>query len=243
MFSPPAVMISSKAQTGKTDLETDQSHRHTLKSLRKVEGQIEEEGKETFNPSSDEEEPVLVLFAQVTRAQPAVRVQSLLGLLGHVEVTHEHMAAPEADFTHSILVRVVHLRLTPGKVHAAALGDKTQFKVTRLWPSCGVLSGSGKEPGELEGLRLGDGVRAAALTHAVQLIKRNVQTEEELQGVFGDRSGARVALAAAVQPQGLPHFFKHQLFGDLIAESCVACRFASEETRSVQGRIHTQQKH
>lgn len=62
--------------------------------------------------------------------QPALGIQSLLGLLGHVEVTHEDVAAPEADFTHSILVWVVQLRLTPGKVDTAALGDKT-FKATQ----------------------------------------------------------------------------------------------------------------
>lgn len=75
-------------------------------------------------------------------------------------------------------------------------------------------------------------MRAAALAHAVQLVQWNVQAEEELQGVFGDGGGARVAPAAAVQPQGLAHFFKHKLFGDLIAEGCLACRSASEDTKA-----------
>lgn len=74
---------------------------------------------------------------------------------------------------------------------------------------------------------------AAALAHAVQLVKRNVKTEEELQGVFGDGGGARVAPGAAVQPQGLAHFFKHKLFGDLIAEGCLARRSSSGETKAV----------
>lgn len=75
-----------------------------------------------------------------------------------------------------------------------------------------------KVPGEFEGLGLGDGVRSGALAHAVQLVQRNVEAEEELQGVFGDGSGARVALFAAVQAQSLAHFFEHELFGDVVAE-------------------------
>lgn len=71
----------------------------------------------------------------------------------------------------------------------------------------------------------------AALAHAVELVERDVQTEEELQRVLGDGGGARVALGAALQPQGLAHLLKHQLFGDLIAEGRVACVSAPEDTQ------------
>lgn len=74
-------------------------------------------------------------------------------------------------------------------------------------------------------------MRSGALTHAVQLVQRNIQAEEELQGVFGDGSGARVALTAAVQPKSLAHLSEHQLFGYVVAERCTACRAASEERR------------
>lgn len=68
-------------------------------------------------------------------------------------------------------------------------------------------------PGELEGVREGDGVRSGALAHAVQLVQRDIQAEEELQGIFGDGCSPCVALVAAVQAQGLTHFFEHKLFG------------------------------
>lgn len=67
----------------------------------------------TFDSSGDEEESVLVMFAQVTGVQPALGIESLLGLVGHVEVTHEDVTAPEADLAISLLVRVVQLRLAP----------------------------------------------------------------------------------------------------------------------------------
>lgn len=72
-------------------------------------------------------------------------------------------------------------------------------------------------------------MRSSALAHAVQLVHRDIQAEEELQGVFSDGRGACVALSAAVQPQGLAHLFEHNLFGDVIAERCAACCSASEE--------------
>lgn len=65
-------------------------------------------------------------------------------------------------------------------------------------------------------------MRSGALAHAVQLVQRNVQAEEELQGIFGDGSSACVALVAAVQAQGLTHLFEHKLFGYVIAEWCAA---------------------
>lgn len=77
-------------------------------------------------------------------------------------------------------------------------------------------------PGEPEGIVAGDGVRAAALAHAVQFAQRNVEAEEELQGVFGDGRGACVTLGAAVQAQGLTHLFEHKLFGYVIADRSAA---------------------
>lgn len=77
-------------------------------------------------------------------------------------------------------------------------------------------------------------MRSGALAHAVQLVQRNIQAEEELQGVFGDGSGACVALVAAVQAQGLTHLFEHQLFGYVIAERCAASCCASEERRKTK---------
>lgn len=78
-------------------------------------------------------------------------------------------------------------------------------------------------PGKSEGLWFGDGVGSGALAHAVELVEGNIQAEEELQRVFGDRGGACVAFVAAVQAQGLAYFLKHKLFGNLIAERCTAC--------------------
>lgn len=87
-----------------------------------------------------------------------------------------------------------------------------------------------KVPGEPEGIGEGDGVRPGAFTHAVQLIHRDVQAEEELQGVFGDGCGACVALGAAVQTQSLTDLFEHKLFGYLIAECwATSCPTSEEE--------------
>lgn len=105
-----------------------------------------------------------------------------------------------------------------------------------------LLSKDINVPGELEGFRAGDGVRSAALAHAVQLVQRNIKAEEELQGVFGDGSGACVALAAAVQAQGLTHLLEHKLFGYLIAErraaSCCTSEKRQKKTLSLSFRSH-----
>lgn len=77
-------------------------------------------------------------------------------------------------------------------------------------------------------------MRSAALAHAVELVEWDVQAEEEFQGVFGDGSGARVALGAAFQPQGLAHLLEHELFGYLIAERCLACCSTPERHEPVQ---------
>ncbi len=84
-------------------------------------------------------------------------------------------------------------------------------------------------------------MRSGALAHAIQLIERNIQTEEELQGIFGDGSRTCVALLATVQSQGLAHLFEHKLFGYVIAECAASCS-ASEErqkTPSVSVFSHT----
>lgn len=82
---------------------------------------------------------------------------------------------------------------------------------------------SARIPGKSEGLGQRDGVRASALAHAVQLVQRDVQTEEELQGVFGDGCGPCVALGAAIQSQSLAHLFEHKLFGNVVAEGWTSC--------------------
>lgn len=82
----------------------------------------------TFNPPGDEEESVLIMFAQVARVQPSLCIQSLLRLLRHVEVTHEHVTTPEADLSVSLFVWVVQLRLTPWDLFTtAAEQKKTKF--------------------------------------------------------------------------------------------------------------------
>lgn len=63
MFSPPAVMISSEDQRART---------HKLTDSKKEGMTLKKRGNETFDPPSDEEESILVLFAQVTRVQPAL---------------------------------------------------------------------------------------------------------------------------------------------------------------------------
>lgn len=173
--------------------------------------------RNTFNPPGDEEEAVLVVFSQVTWVQPALCIQSLLRLLWHVEVTHEHVTTPEADFSVSLLVRVVQLRLAPWDLFTTAAEQNTFSSFTFLSLVSDALDQykdvNVNVPGEFVGVGAGDGVRSGALAHAVQLVQRDVQAEEELQRVFGDGCCACVALAAAIQAQGLTHLFEHKLFG------------------------------
>lgn len=86
-------------------------------------------------------------------------------------------------------------------------------------------------PGELEGLRDGDGVWSGALAHAVQLVQRNVQAEEELQGVFGDGGSSCVALVAAIQAQSSTHLLENQFFCELITHWCTASCSVSTGTQ------------
>jgi len=188
--------------------------KHSLSYLHEQEQIRPGSAPHTFDSPGDEEEPALVVFAEVPGVQPAVVVQGLLRPLGHVEVPHEDVAAPEADLAVALLVRVVQLRLAARDLFAAACGATTDIYESPTFFESDVKSQKkGCVPGELEGLGGGDGVRPAALAHAVQLVHGDVQAEEELQGVFGDGGGARVAPAAAVQAQGLAHLFEHQLFG------------------------------
>lgn len=78
----------------------------------------------TFDTTGDEEKPVVV-FAQVARVQPAVFVDGFLRLVEHVEVTHEDMAAPEADLTVSLLVGAVQLCFTSWDLFTTTIGQKT----------------------------------------------------------------------------------------------------------------------
>lgn len=172
------------------------------------------------------------MLAQVTRVQPALRVQRLLRLVGHIEVTHKDVASPEADLAVSLLVFVVQLCFAPWELDTAAAREQSCNSPASISRSL-QTSNQCKEknvPGELEGIVAGDGVRAAALAHAVQFAQRNVEAEEELQGVFGDGGGACVALGAAVQAQGLTHLFEHKLFGYVIADRSAAwCRIPGEK--------------
>lgn len=59
--------------------------------------------------------------------QPALCIESLLCFVGHVEVTHEDVAAPEADLTVSLLVRVVQLRLAPWDLYTTTAGQNSIF--------------------------------------------------------------------------------------------------------------------
>lgn len=78
----------------------------------------------TFDSPSDEEESLLVVFAQVTRVQPALFIQSIFRLVGHVKVPHEDVATPEADFTISLLVWVVQLCFAPWDLFTTAAKGK-----------------------------------------------------------------------------------------------------------------------
>lgn len=59
----------------------------------------------------------------------------------------------------------------------------------------------------------GDGVRAGALAHAVQLLHRDAEAHEVVQSFFGDGSGSSAAQPAAVQTQLAPNPLKHQTVG------------------------------
>lgn len=65
----------------------------------------------TFNASGDKQEVILVVFSEVTRVQPAICIQSLFGFIGHIQVAHEHMTAPETNLSIAIGIRVKDLRL------------------------------------------------------------------------------------------------------------------------------------
>lgn len=78
----------------------------------------------TFDSPSDEEEPVFVVLAQVARVQPALSIQGLLRLIGHVEIAHKDVAAPEADLAVALCIRIVQLRFAPGNLFAAAVTQK-----------------------------------------------------------------------------------------------------------------------
>lgn len=53
----------------------------------------------TFNPARDVQKAIVVMFAEVSRVQPSLRIQSLFRLLRHVEVSHEHVSPPETDLS------------------------------------------------------------------------------------------------------------------------------------------------
>lgn len=57
----------------------------------------------------------------------------------------------------------------------------------------------------------GDGVRARAFTHAIQLFQRDVQAHEVIQSVFGNRCSSSAAYSAAVQAQSSTHLLEDQI--------------------------------
>lgn len=57
----------------------------------------------------------------------------------------------------------------------------------------------------------GDGVRARAFTHAVQLQQREVQAHEVLQSFFGDGGGACEETLAVVEAQRSTHPLEDQI--------------------------------
>lgn len=63
--------------------------------------------------------------------QPALCIESLLCLVGHVEVTHEDVTAPEADLTVSLLVRVVQLRLAARDLFTTTAGRNNILLIHR----------------------------------------------------------------------------------------------------------------
>lgn len=75
--------------------------------------------------------------------QPALRIESLLRLVGHVEVTHEDVAAPEADLSVSLLVRVVQLRLAPRDLFTTTAGQNDSF-LTRAPSTCFEFVSAGR---------------------------------------------------------------------------------------------------
>ena len=67
----------------------------------------------TFDAAGDKEEALVVHAAQVPRVEPALLVNGLHGRVLLLQVAHEDMPAPEADFPHAILARLVQHVLTP----------------------------------------------------------------------------------------------------------------------------------
>lgn len=65
----------------------------------------------TFDASCDEEEIFFVMFAQISRVQPALRVQSLRRFIRHVQVAHEYVTTPEADFSVPLFIWIENLCL------------------------------------------------------------------------------------------------------------------------------------
>ena len=68
-------------------------------------------------------------------------------------------------------------------------------------------------PCDTEAILTGHGVWASALTHSVDLKKRNVQAHEVLKRVLGDGSCAGIAGLATVKAQGKAHLCENQFVG------------------------------
>lgn len=76
------------------------SHNHITSRVRcrsTVEPQGRARGCVTFDSAGDVEESIFIVLAEVTRVQPPVLIDRLFGLVFHVQVAHEDVAAREAD--------------------------------------------------------------------------------------------------------------------------------------------------
>lgn len=78
----------------------------------------------------------------------------------------------------------------------------------------------------------GDGVRARALAHAVQLLHRDAEAHEVVQSIFGDGSGSSAGQLAAVQTQLATNLLKHQIVGQHEAPRHLVLP-AAKQTQSV----------
>ena len=78
----------------------------------------------TFDAAGDKEEALVVQVAQVPRVEPALLVNGLHSRVFLLQVAHEDMPAPEADFPHAILAWLVQHVLAPCHNFARTAGGQ-----------------------------------------------------------------------------------------------------------------------
>lgn len=81
----------------------------------------------TFYPSSDEEEALFIHLAQVPWAQPAFLIQSLPGLVLHVEEAHEDISAPETHLPGSVGINIGQFERAAWNNFTTAIITKTKY--------------------------------------------------------------------------------------------------------------------